>query len=183
MSTVNDKNNQTHEALKALRNLDLEPSPYLAKRVQANLKSKTSDAVSFWQKWLWPSLSAALTVVVVFLLVRKPPQFHEMTVAEYSLHQPYIIKVDIRSIKESEFAYAEVQLGGENIQFTSSHSEINETKKLMLSWEQLLDKQYIPIVVEGVKPGKALVTVNFYDKNNKVLATKEMALSFKGKTI
>lgn len=177
-------------ALRSLGQIDLQPSPYLAARVKAGLiasQRETSEDLGTWSaKWkqfFWPSLSAVLALALVLVLMTGGPHGRE-EIATYVTGQDYLIRVDIRAVHESNVAFAEIVLQDENLQFSSRQfSDVKELRKLVIEWQQLTDKQYLPIVVQGLRAGASQVTVNFYDKNNNVILTKEMPLLFKGKNI
>lgn len=183
-----DQNSETPAGLKSLRSVKLQASPYLASRVLANLELPREDRRS--QASLFSFLRsrfAAMTVglaVVAVLAYQWGSHPKVQNEAQYKVGSPYMVKVDIRELKDTDIAYAEVVLDGQNIQFSSkAFADVNETKKLMISWDQLLTKQYLPVVVKGNKEGEAKVTVYFYDRNNKIVQEKQMALSFKDKAI
>jgi hypothetical protein len=190
MSKQNNSENDIPSALKALRELQVEPSPYLTHRIHANLKAQDqiSTRRSWVRPWLWPSVSLALGLVLVVILSSRdlfaPSAERLSTSAQYLLNQPYLIKVDIRSLGSVDVAYAEVQLGDKNIHFSSQEfADVQEMDRLVLAWDQMLDKQYLPIVVQGSKSGQSVVTVKFYDKFNQLISSKEMTLSFMEKKI
>lgn len=191
MKKNDDSNSNAHPALRSLRDLDLEPSPYLAARVQANLRSQTATTAAEKSRglasWFWPAvsfgLSAALVAVVVTTKVL-PSSAPSAQVAEYKTGQPYMIRVDIRALGENEIAYAEIELQDDNIEFASGKfSDVRTMKKLVVSWEQMMDKQYLPIVVQGLRSGRSQVHVSFFDKYDKLITSKDTTLSFTGKSI
>lgn len=93
----------------------------------------------------------------------------------------YVIRVDIRPLPNENIAYAEISLPDENVQFASlKFDDIKAQKKIVVSWEGMLEKQYMPIVVQGTKAGSAKVIVNFYDSDRNLVTSKEVSLYFKG---
>lgn len=183
-----DQNSGTPAGLQSLRSVKLQASPYLASRVLTNLelpresgRNQTSLVSFLRSRFAAMAVGLAVAAVLVYQWGAHPKIQAE---AQYKVGSPYMVKVDIRELKEADIAYAEVVLDGQNIQFSSkAFADVNETKKLMISWDQLLTKQYLPVVVKGNKEGEAKVTVYFYDKNNKIVQEKQMALSFKDKAI
>ncbi len=171
-------------ALRSLNQLDLQPSPYLVARIKAGLMSDMNRvSARGWLRYFWPAVSAALACALVVVLSARSEHPNE-EIASYVVGQDYLIRVDIRSVHQTDVAYAEIVLQDENLQFSSQQfADVKELRKLVIEWQQLTDKQYLPIVVQGLKAGTSQVTVNFYDKNNNVILTKEMPLSFKGKNI
>jgi hypothetical protein len=187
MKKNDDSNSNAHPALRSLRDLDLDASPYLAARVQANLKSQTAEKKSRGlASWFWPAVASAVTasLVTVLLTTKVLPSTSSASVAEYKIGQPYMIRVDIRALGENEIAYAEIELKDDNIEFASGKfSDVRTMKKLVVSWEQMMDKQYLPIVVQGLRSGRSQVHVSFFDKNDKLITSKDTTLSFTGKSI
>lgn len=188
----NDKKNQnaykdqaSFDAIKSLKSISVEPSPYLAKRVLRNLEAqpaaKNSIAAFFSQFKLLPSVSVALaTLVITFGVFKLVNKNAAETIQAYALGQAYVIRMDIRPLPNSEIAYAEISLPDENVQFASQKYDIKSQKKLVVSWDSMVEKQYMPIVVQGVKAGSSKVIVNFYDSDRNLVTSKEISLYFKG---
>ena len=182
----NKKSENTHHALKSLRQVDVEPSTYLIHRLHANLNNQAQLKKSFFKIKFWQAMSVVMSLafVVSIIFLKKNPSNLNGNVTEYALNQSYMIHIDIRSLSQTEIAYAEINLDGEGIQFSSAQfSDVTEMKKLLISWEDFSNKQYLPVVVKGTKSGQNSVIVNFYDKNNNKVSSQEMKLNFKGQII
>lgn len=197
MGKKNDLNNNTpyksqesFEAIKSLKDLPLEPSPFLAKRVLRNLNSKTQAQSQFnvltgflSQFKFWPSISVALASIFLSIVVFKAGVFSKSDTnpaESYLLGQTYVIRMDIRPLPNNDIAYAEISLPDDNLEFASQKfSEIKLQKKLVVGWDTMLEKQYMPIVVQGKKAGSTKVIVNFYDSDHNLVTTKEISLYFK----
>ena len=166
---------EIHPALKSLRALDLDASPFLATRVKANLKSSRHEVPLFKKFWL-TRLATSMVVAAMILL---NTHLNSESKKLYSLGQPYMIRMDIRAIPQSEIAYAEISLDGDTAEFSSKKfTEVRQKKVLTVSADTLKDKQYLPVIVRGVKAGETKVTVSFYNSNDEVVTSKSMTLAF-----
>ncbi|MEQ1722407.1 MAG: hypothetical protein ABL930_04475 [Pseudobdellovibrio sp.] len=184
------KSQESFEAIKSLKNLPLEPSPFLAKRVLRNLnaKAQTENPFNlfgrfFGQFKFWPSFTVALASIFFSIVVFKTGvliKTNPIPVESYLLGQTYVIRMDIRPLPNSDIAYAEISLPDDSLEFASQKfSEIKLQKKLVVGWDSMLEKQYMPIVVQGKKAGSTKVIVNFYDSDHNLVTTKEISLYFK----
>jgi hypothetical protein len=173
---------QSKQALHSLKSLSAEPSPFLRTRILARVRENKVQKVSFFKKYfLQTAFGTAMGFVLAFVLFQKMNSQSPTEIATYLTGQAYVIRMDIRPYKESEIAYAEILLNDENIEFTSSqHSEISQQKKLIVSWESVVQKQFLPIVIKGTKSGPSIVIVNFYDIENKLVNSQNVNLQFKG---
>lgn len=178
-------NSESSDGLKALRSLQHvspDPSPYLEARVAAhfreNLKSKPK---SIWLPLFAGALASAFVLVLAFAFMMKSRTGAAPTVGDYLVGQDYVIRMDIRALKETPIAYAEVVLEGDNVQFSSGKfAAISQQKKIVISWDSLVEKQFLPIVLKAKSGGKSKVVVNFYDSENKLVNTRDLDLNFRG---
>lgn len=184
------KTPESAAAIDSLKSLKAEPSPYLTQRILNNLELKNQaqqkqSAFSvkdfFTQFKFWPSISVALaTLFICFFGLKAFNKNNEFPSQVYALGQDYVIRMDVRPLPNNEIAYAEISLSDENIQFSSKkYSELKMQKKLVVNWESMVEKQYLPIVVQGTKAGSSKVIVNFYDSEHKLVTTQEISLYFK----
>jgi hypothetical protein len=176
---------EIHPALARLKSVELEPSPFLSTRIQANLRATSQPAPPQWSWKSWKttlSLSVAFSVALVLLVALvQGPKLLQSNVNSYALGKPYLIRVDVRELDPDEVAYAEIEIKGESAQFKSkAFEQLAEVKKITVNGEIFKNKQYLPIVVEGIKKGKSEVSVNFFDKNKKLLSSRVVDLSFAG---
>ncbi len=168
-------------ALKSLKSISAEPSLYFKTRLLAKAREQRTEKVSFFKKIFTPQALMACLVLVVSVVVFKKQNVSQPEIALFNTNQPYVIRVDIRPYKEAKIAYAEVVLADENIQFSSAQFEkISLQKKLVVSWESVVEKQFLPIVIKGIKSGVSTVKVNFYDSENKLVNSQNVSLKFKG---
>lgn len=185
MENENNTSNSNSAGLNALRSLKQaspDPSPYLEARVVAhfreNIKAKQKNV---WLPWLGGALASAFVLVLAFGFVLRSRTATPTTVADYLVGQDYVVRMDIRALKESPIAYAEVVLEGDNVQFSSGkYASVSQQKKIIISWDSLLEKQFLPIVLKAKSGGKSKVVVNFYDSENKLVNTRDLNLNFKG---
>ena len=173
---------ESQKALHSLRSLSQDPSPFLKTRVLARAREKQNNKKSLFLKYFFQSsLVTAILVVVAVSLFSKTQKSDLQQIASYVTGQAYVIRMDIRPYKESAIAYAEIVLDDDNIEFSSKqHIEISQQKKLVVSWENVVQKQFLPIVIKGTKPGSSKVIVNFYDSENKLVNSQNVNLNFKG---
>lgn len=171
---------QSQKALQSLKTLSVEPSPFLKTRILAHVREQKQSKVSFFKKYfLVPALTAAVAIVMTIGYLKSK----DSGVPAYAMGQDYVIRMDIRPYKESAIAYAEIVLGDEKIQFSSSKfTEISVQKKMTISWENLVEKQFLPIVIKGLKEGSSKVVVNFYDASNNLVKSQDVHLKFKAGT-
>ena len=182
---VNNSNSDSSAGLKALRSLKQvspEPSPFLEARVTAhfreNLKTKQK---SIWLPLMSGALASAFILAFAFSFFLKSQTSHLPAVADYLVGQDYVIRMDIRALKETPIAYAEVVLEGDNVHFSSGKfASISQQRKLVISWDSLVEKQFLPIVLKAMSGGKSKVVVNFYDAENKLVNSRDLDLNFKG---
>ena len=172
-------------AFYSLRSLDAEPSSFLKTRVLARIREKKENKQSLFKKYILQSaLSFGLVTAVLFGLFQKNSVSSTTStgaVASYTTGQAYVIRMDIRPHKESAIAYAEILLSDDRIEFASQqHAQISSQKKIIVSWENLVQKQFLPIVIKGTKAGNSKVIVNFYDLDNKLVNSQDVNLNFKG---
>ena len=114
---------ESENALKSLRTLSIEPSPFLKTRVLAHAREQRQAKVGFLKKYF---LQAGLATCFLFVIA---VSFFKNTdsVPSYAVGQDYVIRMDIRPYKDAGVSYAEVVLGDEKVQFSSSKfSEISE---------------------------------------------------------
>ncbi len=172
---------ESADALKSLRSVSAEPSLYFKTRVLAQMREQKKAKQSLFRKFFIPSaLAFSFALIMSFLALQKQTQ-NQTEVASYIIGQPYVIRMDIRPYKESGVAYAEILLSDDNVQFSSSQFEkISQQKKLVVAWETVVQKQFLPIVIKGVQSGNSKVIVNFYDSENKLVNSQNVNLNFKG---
>lgn len=164
---------QAQEALSILRSSRPEPSTYMKTRVMARLREEGTPK---GRAWLWPSVSLILGLALVLVLVLPRSQWAPEAL---SVQKPYMVKVDLRPMDNSDLAYAVIELEGDGIQFSSNKfNEVEKLKSLRIEWQVLIGKQYLPIVIEGIKAGPASVVVRFYDNEQRLVEKKNVQLSF-----
>jgi hypothetical protein len=180
-----------HPALSRLQSVELEPSPFLSARVQANLRAMASSeaapgaaALTFKGRFLeflrpW-KVSVVFAMALVLLVLALPFKgFLPSPMASYAIGKPYLIRVDVRALEPEEVAYAEIEIKGDSAQFKSKAFEkVAENRKITVDAEIFKNKQYLPIIVEGIKKGQSQVLVSFFDKNNKLINSRVVDLSF-----
>lgn len=169
------------EALQSLMSFNVEPSPFLKTRILAHAREQKSLQIPFYKKMFWPA-AVALSLLLAFKFMLLPKgTIQSIEVASYSVGQPYVIRMDIRPYQEAHIAYAEIVIDDEKIQFSSSQFEsIGQQRKLVVAWENLVGKQFLPIVIKGLKNGNSEVIVNFYSSDNKLVNSQNVNLKFKG---
>ena len=181
---------ESMQALSALKSLSSEASPYLKNRVLRNIDIQKQESFSarvwltqfFAQFKLAPSLAVAVLTLAFSFLIFNSNNFFQQQAAKsvFNIGQAYVIRVDVRPLPNEDIAYAEISLADENIQFASlKFDDIKTQKKLIVNWEGMLEKQYMPIVVQGTKAGSSKVIVNFYDSDRNLVTSKEVSLYFK----
>lgn len=179
-----DNDNETPSPLKSLRNMRVEPSPFLAKRVAANFENIVANQKPVKSRrslWIGAAMAAVLVALAVIPAL-KPAT--ETPAQAFALNKPYLIRMDIREIPRNEIAYAEISLSGESIQFSSQKfKDIQKNKTIVVDGGNLGEKQYLPVVIEGVSAGDAQVTVSFYNDRHELITTRTMNLAFGGGTI
>ena len=174
-------NEQSKAALQSLKSLSMEPSPFLKTRVLAQMRERKQSQVGtvhgYIKKYfMHAGLATAFIFVVTFSFLQ-----NKTVIPTYETGQAYVIRMDIRPYKDSKIAYAEVVLGDERVQFSSSKfAEISAQKKLTVSWDNLVEKQFLPIVIKGMSAGQSKVVVNFYDSENNLVKSQDVNLNFKG---
>lgn len=170
-------NEQSKAALQSLKSLSMEPSPFLKTRVLAQMRERKQEKVGFFKKYfMHAGLATAFLFVITFSFLQ-----NKTVMPTYTTGQDYVIRMDIRPYKDSKIAYAEVVLGDGKVEFSSSKfSEISAQKKLTVSWENLVEKQFLPIVIKGMRAGQSKVVVNFYDSENNLVKSQDVNLNFKG---
>lgn len=170
------------KALRSLQHVSPEPSPYLEARVAAHFRENLkTQPKSIWLPLLSGALASAFVFILGFSFFLKSNGPARPAVADYQVGQDYVIRMDIRALKESPISYAEVVLEGENVQFSSGKfAAISQQKKIVISWDSLVEKQFLPIVLKAKSGGRSKVVVNFYDSENKLVNTRDLDLNFKG---
>lgn len=174
---LNNQNSQgPHPALISIRDLQVEPSPYLQSRILAAHRDK-SNQVQKWYYFFAGSLLSALTVALLFVMAR--PAVNSVNVASFKTGQAYLLKVELKSLGNKEVAYAEVEILGDSFEFFSeSHGELSEQTKLVFEWEQLNRKDYLPIVIRGRKMGVGKMLVSFYNSRNEKIDSRVVPIQF-----
>ena len=175
-----------HQGLKALRSLRMEPSPFLVPRVIAELGARENEAKKsprfsglFTIFTSVAATTAVLSLILLFGGYLKPISEHPFTVG-----QVYMIRVDLRSIDLKDVAFAEINLDGDNVEFSSrDFQDVMHDKKLTLNIDSLSGKSYLPVVIRGTHAGNAGMAVSFIDKNHRLVSAKTIALNFKGEAI
>ena len=175
----------TQEALQSLKSVSVQPSVYFKTRLLARADEQANNSAQSQSYFrLSHALSASLVVCLVsgliyFGLQNKPDIFAASPT--YKTGQSYVIRVDIRPLKDAGISYAEINLSDSNIKFASSEVlEVILQQKLIVAWESIVEKQFLPIVIQGIKPGTSTVVVNFYDFDKKLIKTQNVKLDFKG---
>ncbi|MGE4130430.1 MAG: hypothetical protein AB7F86_02265 [Bdellovibrionales bacterium] len=171
-----DANVGASKALKSLQEARLSPSPFLAARITAKaLAAEPKLGATFGWRAFWAgALASVLLVATSFWVLNRKSQ-----VVEYAVEQPYMLKVDLRSLDPQQISYVVIELQGQPIRFASEKfSEVAEMKSLTLKWENLVGKQYLPLVVKGTSAGDSKVVVHFYDENSGLIMSKDIKLKF-----
>jgi hypothetical protein len=172
---------ESQNALSSLKSVSAEPSLYFKTRILAQAREQQKAKSNLFKKFFASVALAACLVLAVTTFIFKNKSLSGAEIAFYKTGQPYVIRVDIRPYKESKIAYAEVVLDDDNVQFSSSRFEnISQQKKLVVSWENVVEKQFLPIVIKGLQTGASVVKVNFYDSENKLINSQNVNLNFKG---
>ena len=176
MQEWNDKDKkQYEEAIKALQGIHAEPSPYMKTRILANVReAEAQKQKAFpWLQLVFGSLAAAALAVVITFQVMPTSQGEVV-----ALGKPYLVKADLRLLEEADLSYVKVELVG-SVQFSSDKFEhIKEMRSLTLSWDKLVGKQYLPVVVKGVEKGESHVKIHFYNDAGEVVKTQDYQLDF-----
>lgn len=169
-----NENQDYQQKVSALKNLDVQPSPYMKTRLMAQFEDmKKQKQVLWWQRWFFVApLTASFVLIISFVSIQmlSPQQ------SVLNLNQPYIVKADLRSFSEIPPAFVQVELE-EGLEFSSKKfSKINEMRTIYLSWEQLAGKQYLPVVVRGIQKGTPKVLIKFFDQKNQLIKTESFQL-------
>lgn len=166
-------------ALSALKNLDVEPSPYMKTRVLARAReAKEKSRMRF--RWFYVfagSCASAFVAAIVSFQMMKGGEVHAPE-NFMALNEPYMIKADLREMQGKDLAYVRVELDGQVVFASKRFANVSEMRSLTLSWENLLGKQYLPVVVKGTESGNSHVRVHFYDKENNLIKTQDFSLDF-----
>lgn len=169
----NPLNDRAVAALCTLKSAQLKPSPYLLTRVIAH--ANTSHKKGRWWAFAWISSVAVACLVMVFVLsqTRSVP-------GQQLLGQPYMVRLDLTEMKGdgAQLAFVIVELGDERVRFSSNNRQVQEMKQLVLEWESLADRPYLPVVVEGLKGGRSDLVVKFVDVDGNVIKSKTIKLHF-----
>lgn len=166
------------ERLRSLSEVQVQPSVFMKSRVLANVKASQKEP--WWAKWLWPAVTFGLVAILVLGWFNQPNlEKQEPFTSTYALDQPYLIRFDIRALKDQPVAYAEVSLEDSKVQFISKKFvDIQRSKNLVVHWENLLGKQYLPVVIKGVEQGVSNVKVRFYNKDGEIIKHQNMVFHF-----
>ena len=163
-------------ALEHVKNTEIEPSSFLKTRILANIKAGSVKKSRNYLFVFSPKLIfSSLLLLFIFSMIF----FQKVENSIFPVSKPYMVKIDIRSLKDADVDSVKVELAGV-ISFSSKKfTEIKNLKELTLSWENLVGKQYIPIVIEGEKSGKGSLKVYFYNSQNKLITNKLLSFKFK----
>lgn len=175
-------NEATAQALRSLKKQELETSPYFKARLLAHVKDQAQVKQSFFKKYLvYSVLSTCALLVVTLTSLNNINLENHSPVASHSIGETYVIRMDIRPLKEVQIEYAEIILPDEKIEFASkTNTEVSQQRKLIVSWDLMVQKQFLPIIVKGLKAGSSSVVVNFYDSSHNLVKSQTMNLHFKG---
>ena len=167
----NGKTQEYNEAIGALRELKAEPSPFMKTRVMAHVEEERSKSKKSWFMIFGASLATAcLAIVLSWQLFQQAPA---MAVGE-----SYVVKADLTAFENEAVAYVTIELEGE-VKFASKKfAQVEELRSLTLSWDRLIGKEYLPLVIKGVQAGNSKVKLHFYDENDNIIKTKDYDLRF-----
>lgn len=173
----------SEKAVKAIfgkaRKLPLSPSPYLETRTLAVLRERARGAnkVGFWRRLaVGGSLSTlVLGTALTLLLVVGPLRDSEITHAMSPGH-PFVVKVDVDSLKSHEIVRAQIILPEGINFFAKDFPQIEKLRVLDLAWRKTSESAPLSFVVQGVKDGIKTVKIEFFDKNNMLVATHTLKI-------
>lgn len=176
---------ESKQALQSLKSLAPEPSRFLKTRLLARLEEQSKQQVGckpLWTKSYFFSvaLSSSFVLCLIYFGIKYNSEISEASTI-YKTGLSYVIRLDIRPLKDAGVSYAEINLSDKNIQFSSTEVlDVIQNKKLVVAWDSIIEKQFLPIVIQGIKPGVSSVMVNFYNLENKLVKSQNIKLDFKG---
>lgn len=174
---INKDSENVHGALKALRKFQIEHPPYLKQKILASFEEKKRSM----QKWIYfftgAAVSGTLALLLVFIGMKHQPL--QPLSSTFQVGPAYVLKVDLREIANQRVAYVEVEVEGESLQFFSqTHLDLSEQSKLIFEWEHLNGKNYLPIVIRGLKAGEGKIRVTFFDGKNEKIDDRMLSVFF-----
>lgn len=166
------------QALKALfgraSSLPLEPSPFLATRVLAEVKARSREKrkLRFWQAL---SGSLAVSFAIAFVLLKPAASPDGL---EAGINKPHVVMVKVQEASRAQIASAEVELPDDVYFYSETFPGLKERRELKIAWSQETDKPYFPFVVKSDHTGTKLVKVRFRDRSGGVLLENNIQIHF-----
>jgi hypothetical protein len=168
----NELENQSRLFFQGLK--PVQPSPYFAARVAANLKSR-KQATRQLRLWKWLSaLSFTAVIGLVIMLTSRPKP--DVLFA----YQPYVIQVKLDESDIQLASRAEVELP-EGVNFVSRNQVVRSLRSLSLPLHSKRTGIHkLPFVILSTKAGSFAVRIRLYDSSKHLIDTKTMNLRFAG---
>jgi len=174
---VVDSNDENEDRIRQLfRTADEglpEPSPSLETRILAHLKQEATRAkLRRWRRWaILSPVAAAVVLLVVF--AQRPP------LLEAPVNTAVLIRVEVRELRGSDIAYAEVELADDVTFYSKRYPELEQEREIRLAWTDRYEKEALPIVVQASRPGIKEVKLRFLDRNDVVLEERALKIDFR----
>jgi hypothetical protein len=175
-----ENNNDRLDIWDMAKKADINPSPFLATRVMAEVKASKKDPVQIW-KYL-TSTFALSTAIFCFLFIKTNTNHEQPTNVAALTAQPLQAQVISLEFNDDDIKYiaeAEIVLP-DNVQFVSKNRpEISKERSIRLPLKvSRLGKTRLPFVISALEKGKHTLKLRFYNLEEKMVKEKSITVNF-----
>lgn len=166
---------QLQGLFRQLKDIQIEPSPYLKTRVLARAKEDRASRSLL----LWKLISAGSVCAVLALSVVSYRLYQNQKAAPAAVtQQAYVIQIDFNAADKELVARAEVELPP-GVHFVSSNKQISQERKLTLPVQvKSLGRGKLPFVVAADFSGEKEIEVRLLDQNDELIRKQVLKMKF-----
>jgi len=159
-----------------LRQMPLEPDPFLETRVLAQLRERRGHGTSLaWWRRLAIGASAFSVLAVTLLVMRNVSG----SSYEAFVDQPFVVRIEMKTLNQEKIAKARIELPP-GVHFDiEDYPELKAQAQLTLHWTKQEAGGVFPFVLSATEAGAKTVKVKFFDDNDVLVAERVFRLKLK----
>lgn len=177
-SPQNDRDSDLAALFAHAKSIEVSPSPFLATRVLAELRSRRTQARKLFV-WRFSAISSSLALAIfsayLFITPNRPPEFAAR------IGKPHVVRVSLAELNSQKSLRAQVILPDGLYFFSEGFPEIRKQREFTFTWKQgenNATRTSLPFVVQSEAQGTKQVKVRFYDDSNALIAERAISIHF-----